>query len=146
MNTTTAATTAGVTVATIRTWARNGIITAIKHAGRWTIDAASLAWRITLNALKTRKAHAVVAQSQPDPASARRLVTEININVAHASNVEALRTLLRHVEAHDIDYFVDPEGVHPTEVQWAHAADYINTQIHNLRGESRTRRSMYDYE
>ncbi len=59
MNTTTAAATASVTVATIRSWCRNGVITATKGAGRWIIDAASLAHRITLAALKTRKAKAM---------------------------------------------------------------------------------------
>lgn len=52
MNTTTAATQAHVTVATIRTWCRNGVITATKQAGRWIIDTASLAARIAIGALK----------------------------------------------------------------------------------------------
>ncbi|MFE3429856.1 hypothetical protein [Streptomyces sp. NPDC059171] len=52
MNTTTAAKTAKVTVATIRTWARNGVIAATKTAGRWIIDTASLARRIAIGAMK----------------------------------------------------------------------------------------------
>ncbi|WNI19234.1 helix-turn-helix domain-containing protein [Actinacidiphila sp. ITFR-21] len=56
MNTTAAALQAGVTTATIRTWCRRGVIAATKTAGRWVIDAASLAHRITIGALKTRKA------------------------------------------------------------------------------------------
>lgn len=52
MNTTTAATEAHVTVATIRVWCRRGVIAATKTAGRWVIDAASLAHRIALAALK----------------------------------------------------------------------------------------------
>ncbi|MFD5899109.1 helix-turn-helix domain-containing protein [Streptomyces sp. NPDC060366] len=52
MNTTTAAQTANVTVATIRTWARNGVIAATKTAGRWIIDTASLARRIAIGAMK----------------------------------------------------------------------------------------------
>ncbi|MFI2078535.1 hypothetical protein [Streptomyces triculaminicus] len=61
MNTTAAATEAQVTVATIRTWCRRGVITATKTAGRWTIDAASLAHRITIGAMRaTRKAAKVV--------------------------------------------------------------------------------------
>jgi hypothetical protein len=48
MNTTAAATQANVTVATIRTWCRQGVIAAVKTAGRWIIDTASLAWRIAL--------------------------------------------------------------------------------------------------
>lgn len=50
MNTTTAATQAKVTVATIRTWCRKGVIAATKAAGRWVIDAASLARRIEIGA------------------------------------------------------------------------------------------------
>lgn len=48
MDTTTAATQAGVTRATIRHWARMGAIAATKTAGRWTIDETSLARRIRL--------------------------------------------------------------------------------------------------
>ncbi|MFB7222420.1 hypothetical protein [Streptomyces sp. NPDC056227] len=62
MNTTTAAATkANVTVATIRGWARNGVITATKVAGRWVIDTASLAHRIAIGARRlARKAKNVV--------------------------------------------------------------------------------------
>jgi hypothetical protein len=70
MNTTTtaaAALQARVTTATIRTWARNGVIAAVKLAGRWVIDAASLARRIAIGALKTRKAPAVTEQPAPEP-------------------------------------------------------------------------------
>nr|WSX25548.1 helix-turn-helix domain-containing protein [Streptomyces tubercidicus] len=52
MNTTAAALQAHVTVATIRTWCRRGIIAATKQAGRWIIDTASLARRLTIGALK----------------------------------------------------------------------------------------------
>jgi hypothetical protein len=59
MNTTAAATQAGVTVATIRTWCRRGVIAATKQAGRWIIDTASLAARIAIGAMHTRKAKAM---------------------------------------------------------------------------------------
>ncbi|MFJ4682026.1 hypothetical protein [Streptomyces sp. NPDC088789] len=52
MNTTTAAATANVTAATIRTWCRNGVVTAVKTAGRWIIDTASLAARIAIGKMK----------------------------------------------------------------------------------------------
>lgn len=54
MNATTAvaATQANVTVATIRTWCRHGVVAAIKQAGRWIIDTASLAARIAISAWK----------------------------------------------------------------------------------------------
>jgi hypothetical protein len=50
MNTTTAATEARVTVATIRTWCRRGVVAATKTAGRWVIDSASLTRRIEIGA------------------------------------------------------------------------------------------------
>ncbi|MDX3329685.1 hypothetical protein PV405_34385 [Streptomyces sp. ME02-6979-3A] len=56
ITTTAAATQAGVTVATIRTWARRGVIAAVKTAGRWVIDTTSLAHRIAIGARRTRKA------------------------------------------------------------------------------------------
>lgn len=54
MNTTAAALEANVTVATIRTWCRRGVIAATKQAGRWIIDTASLAHRITIGQRKAR--------------------------------------------------------------------------------------------
>ena len=42
---------AGVTVPTIRTWARIGAVAATKRHGRWAIDAESLRVRIVLPAL-----------------------------------------------------------------------------------------------
>lgn len=61
MNTTTAATKANVTVATIRTWCRIGAVAAAKVAGRWVIDTASLAARIAIGARRAaRKAAKVV--------------------------------------------------------------------------------------
>lgn len=144
MNTTTAAATANVTVATIRTWCRRGVITATKQAGRWVIDAASLTWRITLNTLKARKEHT----PQPDPTTARRLMGEINMNIAqaaHVGSITALRNILADVEARNIAAYVDPTGVYPTQQQWDNAAAYINAQIHNLCGEQRTNAAIYDY-
>ncbi|MFI0156197.1 helix-turn-helix domain-containing protein [Streptomyces lydicus] len=60
MNTTAAATEANVTAATIRNWCRKGVIAATKQAGKWVIDTASLAHRITIGQLK-RPATKVVA-------------------------------------------------------------------------------------
>ncbi|MER7131320.1 hypothetical protein [Streptosporangium saharense] len=55
MDTTTAATQAGVATTTIRTWCRLGAVAAAKVAGRWVIEAASLARRIALGVRKTTK-------------------------------------------------------------------------------------------
>jgi hypothetical protein len=52
MNTSTAATEAHVTVATVRTWCRVGAVAAVKQAGRWIIDTASLAARIAIGKMK----------------------------------------------------------------------------------------------
>lgn len=59
-----AAAQAGVTVATIRTWCRRGVIAATKTAGRWIIDTASLTHRIAIGAMRARKATPV---PQPKP-------------------------------------------------------------------------------
>lgn len=56
---------AGVTVATIRYWCRYGAITAVKRAGRWAIDTASLTHRITLS---TRRARRTALHHQPGAA------------------------------------------------------------------------------
>lgn len=52
MNTTAAATEANVTVVTIRTWCRIGAVKAVKQAGRWIIDSASLTARIAIGKMK----------------------------------------------------------------------------------------------
>lgn len=49
-----AATQAGVTVDTIRTWCRRGVVAAVKAAGRWVIDTTSLAHRIAIGQRKVR--------------------------------------------------------------------------------------------
>lgn len=53
--TTTAAAEAGVTIATIRTWCRRGVVAARKVAGRWAIDTTSLGRRIAIGARRARK-------------------------------------------------------------------------------------------
>lgn len=60
MNTTAAAIQASVTADTIRTWCRHGVVAAIKQAGRWIIDAASLAARIAIGARRARKQDAML--------------------------------------------------------------------------------------
>jgi hypothetical protein len=63
MNTTAAATQANVTVDTVRTWCRIGAVAAVKQAGRWIIDAASLAARIAIGKMK-RPARPVVLSTE----------------------------------------------------------------------------------
>lgn len=59
MNTAAAAIQANVTTDTIRTWCRRNVVSAVKKAGRWIIDAASLTRRITIGATRARKAQTV---------------------------------------------------------------------------------------
>lgn len=58
LTTSQAATLAGVTIDTIRHWARYGAIRATKQAGRWVIDQVSLLRRIALGT-RTRKERTV---------------------------------------------------------------------------------------
>lgn len=55
MNTTAAAIQANVAIPAVRTWCRTGAVAAVKLAGRWVIDAASLARRITIGKLKEHR-------------------------------------------------------------------------------------------
>ncbi|MFI5992450.1 hypothetical protein ACIBAC_11435 [Streptomyces sp. NPDC051362] len=59
MNTTLAAVEARVSVDTVRAWCRRGSVAAIKQAGRWVIDAASLSARIAIGAMKRTAKKAV---------------------------------------------------------------------------------------
>jgi hypothetical protein len=105
MNTTTAAAAlqARVTAATIRTWCRNGVVTATKRAGRWFIDAASLARRIAIAALKTRKAPAVdlnatytytrIGDTQPTTI-APRIKTRVTSSGIALTSIDRLAPLL----------------------------------------------------
>jgi hypothetical protein len=63
MNTTAAATEARVTAATIRNWCRRGAVAAVKQAGRWIIDTASLAARIAIGKMK-RPARPVILTAE----------------------------------------------------------------------------------
>lgn len=139
MNTTTAATQAGVTVATIRTWCRNGVIAATKRSGRWTIDTTSLAHRIAIGAMKA---------ARTTPAHNRDLDIAIGTEVARASYIGSaagLRHTLADVEARDISAFINPTGVRISDAQWNDLTGFLRTEIANLTGERRTSRAVYDY-
>lgn len=62
-----AAAQAEVTVAAIRAWCRIGAVTAIKQAGRWIIDTASLAHRVAIGALRARKAKPMTDAAEQYP-------------------------------------------------------------------------------
>ena len=135
MNTTAAALQANVAVATIRTWCRRGVITATKTAGRWIIDTASLATRITIGAMKR-------------PARYELLDDVIAAEAAQAgyySEPAALRTALKYVEARDLSAFIGPTNVRVSEKQWNDIAGFLRCEIANLAGEKRTQHAIYDY-
>lgn len=81
MNTTAAARTAGVTPGTVATWCRTGVITAVKQAGRWVIEQASLTHRIALGALKTRKQQTVTAQAATGKAFLAIIGEELRLTI-----------------------------------------------------------------
>lgn len=118
MDTATAAQTAGVTVATIRTWCRRNVIAAVKTAGRWVIDAASLAYRITLGV-------------KDEPVTLLPDLTDEFIGVvcdtaAHAAdryNRAALDKLLADVKARSVQAIMG-DGVATEQVQMDDAAWY----------------------
>lgn len=136
MNTTAAALQANVTVATIRTWCRAGAVSAIKRAGRWIIDTASLARRITIGAMKA---------ARTTPARNRDLDLAIGSEVAQATSAASLRTVLDYVEARDLGAFINPTGVRIPEAQWADTIDFLRREIANLGGERRTQNAIHDY-
>lgn len=73
-NTTQAAKRAGVTPATIRTWARYGAIAATKTNGRWNIDEASLTHRIALSRRTPAKQLAAFRDTAAAQAKAAELI------------------------------------------------------------------------
>lgn len=128
MDTATAATHAGVTAATIRTWCRIGAVAAIKAAGRWVIEAASLARRI---ALGTRK---------PKIDRTAEFIDELVMQIDGAADnyaAAALRTLLDRASARDTQYLggVPADQVHLTDRQWAAIERDISFQIGCLVAE-----------
>jgi hypothetical protein len=84
--TATAALHANVTVATIRAWCRRGVIAATKTAGHWFIDVASLAHRIAIGAMRTRKVKATAT----DTNALRAELTAINERLTPARNAHPL--------------------------------------------------------
>lgn len=67
MDTTTAAKAAKVTVATVRTWCRRNVVSAVKVSGRWVIDEATLNRRIELGVICGGLRAAVIARYADKP-------------------------------------------------------------------------------
>jgi hypothetical protein len=123
MNTSAAATEAHVTVATIRTWCRRGVVAAIKTAGRWIIDTTSLAHRIAIAAIKaTRKA----AVTEPAPTIDRKTLRAANKELAAAARARILAAMPALPELTGTD----------KQIAWATdiRASRIEAAVENLRG------------
>jgi hypothetical protein len=73
ITTATAAVQAHVTVATIRTWCRNGVVAAVKTGRRWAIDTASLLRRIAIGRRTVTRQLATFA----NPAAAETKAVEL---------------------------------------------------------------------
>ena len=104
MNTTAAALEAQVTVATIRTWARRGVIAATKQAGRWIIDTASLAARIAIGKMK-RPARPVVYSIETMTAIGGRCWQKNGMDRVYLNDFETVPGLeLDHYKSGNISY------------------------------------------
>jgi excisionase family DNA binding protein len=77
LTTTEAARMAGVTVPTVRTWARMGAIAATKGHGRWAIDADSLRARIVLPALLRAERNVLDLSAFRDAKAAKSKAVEL---------------------------------------------------------------------
>lgn len=84
MDTAAAAQTAGVTIATIRHWARCGAVAAAKQAGRWVISRASLLRRIAIGAIQRRIRRTITTPATaPAPTPERNpFMSDITIETA----------------------------------------------------------------
>lgn len=94
-----AATIADVTVDTVRAWARMGAVKAVKIARRWSIDATSLAHRISLGIRRTRKAHTIMdltATYTWTPAGGRATTITPKIKTRTTADGEQV-TSIRHI-------------------------------------------------
>ncbi len=123
MDTSTAAAQAGRTVATIRTWCRIGAVAAVKVAGRWVIDAAALAYRISLTtADRTREFVDAL--------------TELAYDLADRS-IATAKAILATVKARDTAALtrIDPACVRLTDVQWTQAERMVGFQVSCLLAE-----------
>lgn len=137
MNTTAAAAQAGVTIPTIRTWCRIGAVAAIKQAGRWIIDAASLAARIAIDAMKrpTRKEQPVTPDlnatytwTQPGDTAPTTVTPKIRTRDRDGEQTTTIRGLAPLL-ADQIDAITD-------EAARLHTLTVLRTATIAIRGEA----------
>lgn len=137
MNTSAAATQAGVTIPTIRNWCRLGVITAVKQAGRWIIDAASLARRITIG--KERRRMTDQPTITPDlNGEFSDVVTDSAYQAADVGSPSALKQLLGWIQTRDITAVmgnIDTRRVQLTDAEWAGLERLVRLQAGCLSAE-----------
>lgn len=116
MNTTAAAAEAHVTVDTIRAWCRIGAVAAIKRAGRWIIDAASLARRIAIGQLKKT--------SNEAPFVYRKRGGQWTVYAPLATVLSVTTKATRAVAVTKRDGTRKQQAINPS--RWHHAAQLVN--------------------
>ena len=79
MNTTAAAAAFGVTVATIRTWCRIGILAAVKTGGRWVIDITAVARLVDSGARPVRPRTPRTSKAQTTTRAPRSMPMRVSI-------------------------------------------------------------------
>lgn len=132
MNTTAAALQANVTAATIRAWCRRGVIPAAKVAGRWVIEAASLARRIALGTEKVKTVKSNLTQEFVD------VVCDSADHAADAYNTVALKKLLADVQDRNIAAIMgqaDADQISLNDDQWQRLATYVRRSLASARAE-----------
>ncbi|MFJ5850604.1 hypothetical protein [Streptomyces sp. NPDC092903] len=131
MNTTAAAIQAKVTVASIRDWARRGIIAATKVAGRWVIDTTSLARRIAIGAMKRPSVftiyYRVCRHTETNRGLRRDMVSTAICTACHAeSKARAVKAAA-----------VDAAGGYATDRQISYLAALTGKPAPELRGPTK---------
>ncbi|MFJ2676361.1 helix-turn-helix domain-containing protein [Streptomyces sp. NPDC087525] len=116
---TAAATLAGVTVATIRTWCRRNVIGAVKTSGRWVIDRVSLAHRLSMGASRQPRTSATPITEHHamtfTPYTQVRLYRDSeghHLRVVHHPDAMSSGNELLHLEMH----YQDGSVVHTRDV------------------------------
>ncbi|WP_371099896.1 hypothetical protein [Streptomyces sp. PU_AKi4] len=105
MNTTLAAVEAGVSVDTVRTWCRIGAVAAVKQAGRWIIDTASLAARIAIGKMKRPAPKKVVYSVETMTAIGGRRWQKNGMDRVYLNDFETVPGLeLDHYKSGSISY------------------------------------------
>ncbi|MFJ7418009.1 hypothetical protein ACIQXD_05270 [Streptomyces uncialis] len=126
MNTSAAAVETQVSVSTVRTWCRIGAVAATKAAGRWIIEAGSLARRI---AIGTRRAACRAARRAAQVVYSVETMTAIGGNRWQKNGMD--RVYLNHTD----EYLpIEVERYNTGNIRWAawNGERISNAQASNL--------------